>query len=83
MDLGWNRAGLEIEMHVRENKGTAEERKTIEERFQSFSFTRQVEPLVLPKTWAEIFALVFVGGGRENSVWSRVPGSWWATRKGV
>ena len=83
MNFGWNRARWVLLKNLGEVYGTIEDRKTVEEGFRRFTFARQTESFVLPQTWGEIFAIVFIGSGYKKSVWTRGPGSWWAARKGV
>jgi hypothetical protein len=83
MNSGWNRARYELKRAFKSPAGGIEERVKIQEGFAQFSLFRQLDSLVLTELVCGGFDHVFVGAGRgrDKSVWSREPGSWWGARK--
>ena len=91
MKAGWNRARCNSALCFAEqlewmnvHEGGPEATMRIKERLNSFSFWAQLEPIALDTEEVKgMFDRVFVGGGYGRFGWARMPGSWWATRKGV
>ena len=81
LNVGWNRARCELEMHFDHLFGSVEERMRIKEDFTRFSFARQQDALLLKEDVCAGIERIFVGAARGISLWSRQPGSWWGARE--